>query len=409
VIDARAEIDDLVAFRGRGPGTDAERRAAEHLRRRLTDLGREATVEPTSIRPSWAIAHTGYALIGVVASIAAIGAPLAGAILAGIALLAAVTDLGGRFHLGRRLTGRRASQNVLSTEHGRHAGTLVLIAHYDVARSGVAFGRLAERRAALGRRLGRTIGPFEPLVWALAVVLACAILRAVGADVLAVALVQFVATVALIVAIPLLVDVALSEFVPGASDNASGVATVLRLAERYGGDLEHFDVWVLLTGGEEALADGMREWLRRHRRELDPASTVFVNVDTVGSGTVRYARRIGPLVTAALHPRLVELCDQIVADDADESRYGARPIVVRSIDDSLAARRAGFPAVSISCRGALDHPANLHQQTDTPDHVDPDALDRAFGFCSELIELIDERIGPDVDDRRDRERVAGGQ
>src|SRR3954470_9795833 len=122
VIDPHTEIDDLVAFRGRGPGTDAERRAAEHLRRRLTELGREAAIEPTWIRPSWAIAPTGYALIGIVASITTIGAPAAGAILAGVALLAAVTDLAGRIHLGRRLTGRRASQNVLSTEDGRRVG-----------------------------------------------------------------------------------------------------------------------------------------------------------------------------------------------------------------------------------------------------------------------------------------------
>jgi len=32
---------------------------------------------------------------------------------------------------------------------------------------------------------------------------------------------------------------------------------VLRLAERYGGDLDHFDVWVLFPGAEEGLVLGM--------------------------------------------------------------------------------------------------------------------------------------------------------
>ena len=52
--------------------------------------------------------------------------------------------------------------------------------------------------------------------------------------------------------------------------------------------------------------------------------------------------------------------------------------------------------MTVSCRDANDHPANLHRETDTPAHVDDDALERAFGFCSELIELIDERVGPDL-------------
>jgi Zn-dependent M28 family amino/carboxypeptidase len=202
--------------------------------------------------------------------------------------------------------------------------------------------------------------------------------------------------VVLILAIPAFADIALSSIVPGASDNASGVATALRLAERYGGDLEHFDVWVLLTGGEEAFGEGMREWMRRHRRALDSTRTVFLNIDTVGSGTVRYTRREGALVPTRHHPRLLELCRQIAEEDADEGRYGARPVTGRGLADSLAARRAGFPAITISCRAPSDHAPNLHRHTDVPAAVEDAALDRAFRFCSELIELIDEEIGPDV-------------
>jgi hypothetical protein len=397
VIDARREIEGLVAFTGRGPGTDAERRAALHLRARLEEMGRDADAEPTWIRPNWPLAYTGYALFGVVASIVATASGTVGAIVAGVVLIAALADLSGRMHTGRRLTGRRGSQNVISREDAERPGTLVLVAHYDAARTGFAFGAAA--------RAGRRLGPFRPLVWSLAAIAACAVLRAAGIDALAVSIVQFAATVALIVALPLLVDIALSGFVPGASDNASGVATVLRLAERYGDDLEHFDVWVLLTGGEEALGEGMREWMRRHRRELDPARTIFLNVDTVGSGTLRYVSREGPLLAARPHPRLLALCEQIAEEDAEEGRYDARPVAVRAVTDAVAARRAGFPAITVTCRGPRDDAPNLHRDTDTPERVEDEALARALGFCSELIELIDEEIGPDVSDpERSRER-----
>src|SRR4051812_21466704 len=228
VIDAREEIDELVAFKGRGPGTDAERRAAQHLRARLAEIGRDTDFEPTWIRPNWPLAYTGYALFGVVGSIAASASGTAGAIIAGFVLVAALADLSGRLHTGRRLTGRRGSQNVLSREDGDRPGTLVLVAHYDAARTGFAYG------AAAG--VGRRVGSLRPLVAALAVVTLCAVLRAAGADTIAVSVVQFAATVVLIIALPLLVDIGLSGFGPGASDNASGVATVLRLAERYGDD-----------------------------------------------------------------------------------------------------------------------------------------------------------------------------
>jgi hypothetical protein len=45
-IETREEIEALVAYEGRGAGTDAERRAAEHLARRLRAIGREGEVEP---------------------------------------------------------------------------------------------------------------------------------------------------------------------------------------------------------------------------------------------------------------------------------------------------------------------------------------------------------------------------
>jgi Iap family predicted aminopeptidase len=220
--------------------------------------------------------------------------------------------------------------------------------------------------------------------------------------------VQFVPTVILIVSVPLLAGIVLAGIVPGATDNASGVATVLRLAERYGDDLEHFDVWVLLPGAEESFMLGMREWLRRHRKELDPTRTIFLNVDKVGTGTVRYTTKEGFVIAYAYHPTLVQLCEQIADEDAEEGRYHARGIVSRSATDATAARARRFPAISISCLSSLDYEPNQHLPTDTPENVDPDALERAFGFCSELIELIDERVGPDLEDagRGDETKLA---
>ena len=390
------DIEAIVAHERRGPGTDAERRCARHLERRLAGMGREAELEPFDVWPRWPLAHLLHAVAAIAGSLIAVGAALPGAIVLAVVAVAAFGDLTGRLQLTRRLTGRRASQNVVSPEDRGRPGTLILAAHVDAARSGAVFSdRAMRRRAAIGRLLRRPIGPFEPFFWAIVAALACAVLRVAGIDSDPVAIVQFAATVVLIVSVPLLADIALSDIVPGANDNASGVVTALRLAERYGGSLDHFDLWVVLTGSEEAFAQGSRAFLRRHRAELDRASTVFVAIDKVGFGNVRYARREGLLVAGSYHPALLDLCDQIAAEDAeDDGRYDARSIVSRSVTDAVPARAARLPAVSVSCLGERGYAPHYHQPTDVPENIDPDALERAFGFCSELIELIDEEIGP---------------
>jgi hypothetical protein len=393
-VDALGEIEALVEVEGRVAGSDAERRAGRHLELRLADLGRDAETQPISIFPAWDLAHALHAALAIAGSVVAVGEPIVGTALVLAALVSLAGDATGAFHLARRLTGRRASQNVISREAEGKPGVLVLVAHYDTARTGAVFGpRPQERWAALGRLLRRPLSPLGPLVWSTVLILACSAVRIPGVDGQLLTAVQFVPTVVLILHMPLLIDVALSDPVPGANDNASGVATALRLAERHGGELEHFELWVVFTGSQEAFALGMREFLRRHRRVLDAEHTVFVNLDELGAGRVRYTRREGLVLTGRSHPQLVGLCEEIAEDDPDAH---ARALVSRSPSDAAAARAAGFPSITICCRNALDYVPHHHRPGDTPEHVDPEALERSFGFCSELVRRLDEEVGPNL-------------
>jgi hypothetical protein len=388
VIDPRPEIEQLAAFAPRRAGSDAERRAANHLAARMSQTGRQAGTEPTEIWPRWPLTHLIHALAAIAGSALSVEHPLAGLILVELATASTIAELTNRLPLTRRITGRRASQNVLAKEESGKPGTLILTAHYDAARGGAAYGRLNDWRAR------RNLGFAQPFVASLLVLLATSIAREAGADDSTVLnAVQFVPTVILIVYLPFLADILLSGTVPGANDNASGVATVMRLAERYSGrnSLDHLDLDVLLTGGQETGAQGMHAWLKRHRSEYDSTRTIVINVDEVGAGTIRYATKEGPLIALKQHPRLVRLCDQI-SDEDTERRYGAEPTTSRTAGDAYAARSRGIPAITISCAPAPHH----HRVTDTAEHVDPEALDRAFRFCSELIELIDEQVGPDI-------------
>jgi hypothetical protein len=378
-IEVTREIEELAGFEGRWAGTDAERRAARHLAERLQELGREVDTEPTSVYPNYAITHAIHALLAIVGSVLSVTVPAAGAALVLLATVSTFGDLTASFFLVRRLTGRRASQNVVSTEGGEKPGLVILTAHYDAGRGGMLFSpRATERRAALGKLVRRPIGAFEPFFWSMFAVLVCTIVRLVGFEGTPLTIVQFIPTVVLIASVALFVDIALSEVTRGENDNASGVATVLRLAERYGGRLENFDVWVVFPGATQALLLGMREWMGPRRKQLDPHDTVFLNVDAAGSGTPRWIEKEGLVLGMAYHPTVIEICRDIGE---------GRGIRSREASDALVARTAGFPAITIGARNALDY---------APDRVDPESLERTYDFCCAVLERLDESIGPDL-------------
>ena len=185
-LDAVQEIDSLVEYGPRPAGSDAERRAARHLERRLRELGREVVVEPARVRPAFALTHLIHALAGIVGSVLAVYAPVPGEILVAVATISAFGDLTGTFHLVRSLTGARASQNVVSDQDTGKPGLLILVAHYDAPRGGAITERRALRNWAL------------ILFGSLVLIAACTTARVAGLDATWLTVVQFITTVVLI-------------------------------------------------------------------------------------------------------------------------------------------------------------------------------------------------------------------
>ena len=407
-MDAMTEIKSLVACEDRRAGTEGERRAAEHLAARLRSLGRDAELEPAVVRPDYPLTYVLHILLALAGGAVAMRWPKLGAAALLVAIGSAVGDSYGRFHLLRRLTRSAVTHNVLSREQAEKPGTLVVLAHYDAAKTGWLFDPKAlERRVRFGRRLGIEIGLFEPFSWSLQGLLALALLRAAGLRGRALSAARIPPMLTLAVHVPLLLEVRASEAVPGAADNASGVATVLRLAERHGGRLRHFDLWVLFTGAEEGLLLGMREWMGTHRRELDPQRTIFLNVDEAGYGTVRYAIGEGRGVADPNTPTLSELCDEIRAADR-AGRFGAEPMPELGLADASLAAQRGYRAVRVACLPEPTFAPEYHRHTDTPDRLDPQAPERAFEFCSELIERLERAIDAASASKAGSEQAGGG-
>jgi Peptidase family M28 len=390
-------IRELCSFEDRLAGTDAERRAANWLATRLRDGGRRAEIEPTYVHPRYGLVHAAHCALGVAGSLAAIAQPAVGFAIVLATATSMYLDLNHRVYLLRRLFFRRASQNVVAP--GRRSGTparVLLCAHYDAARTGAAFNpKRVARGARLASRLSLPLGPFRILFWALASLLPLIGARMAGLDSGLISALQLPPTLILLLGVYLLIDIELSKVVPAANDNASGVATVLSLVEELDAEPPaNLDVWVLLTGAEECLQEGMRAFVRAHRTDLDRQTTYFINVDTVGHGTVRFEASAGWVVTYRLDRRLVELCAAIATADREGSnRYNARPLAHGLAGDSMPPHAAGFPATAITCLNDLNYVPEYHTLNDTPDRVDPAALDRAHGFALELVRALDRDAG----------------
>ena len=169
------------------------------------------------------------------------------------------------------------------------------------------------------------------------------------------------------------VDVARSPTVPGASDNATGVAAVLALVEQFVAEpLEGTEVVALVPGCEESGMGGMAAWMRTPAaRALDPARTLVLGLDTLGAGE--------PVVLAAEGPprrRRYRASDLAWADRGAALAGLPRPrrFTIGGWTDPVLALMAGLPAISIlSVRGTGF--TNYHLPTDTPDRVDWESVE----------------------------------
>jgi Peptidase family M28 len=389
-------IRELCSFEGRGPGTDAERRAGNMLAGRLRGIGRRAEIEPFFAHPEYALVHLIHAVMGVAGSIVATVEPAIGFTLVFIAAVSTYLDLNTRLYLVRSLLFRRVSQNVVSP--GGRPGApirLILMAHYDAARTGYIFSKASNRIRKLPERTRVGLGPFRLFFWlGLAPLLPILGARMAGLDPTWLNAVQAVPTIVLIVAGFLLIDIALSEIVPGAYDNASGVAAVLSAAEELTANPpENLDVWVVLAGAEESFCEGSRAFVRGRRKEFDRENTAFVNVDSVSFGQVAYEVSQGPVISLPHDPQLIELC-QALSESGAAGTDGARPIRHPLLDDAMPARVRRLRAITLR---TTDENGNLapwyHTHDDVPDRVDAEALTRTTDFVVSLARLLDREAG----------------
>jgi hypothetical protein len=363
-------------------GGDGERRAAALIAGELEALGCAPGSEAVRVHGTywWPI---GLPLTAALAAGTRGGrwGVLAGA-LAG-ALVADDVSIGRR-PLRRLLPGRETSNLLVEFGDGAAERVLMVTAHYDAAHSGLVFHpelpRMILRRLPPQVRARAKTTP--PTMWgAVAGPLAIAagsLLRARSLRLLGLLTTAGYAAA--------MADVGLRGVVPGANDNASGVAVLLSLARWLSANPPaNVRVMLLFTGSEESILEGMAAWMRRNRASLAPAQTSVICLDTVGSPHLALLEGEGMLRMHDYDQPWLEYLHACAADESIELMRGLR---FRNATDGLLTQRAGFPTAMLGSVDELKIPTEYHWRTDTPERVDYGSVADAARICRRAIERL---------------------
>ena len=358
----------------RRPTSLAERTASEWLRTELERHGVDAALVPFRAYSTFAAPYAALLVLGTAPALLPRRAQVARSALAcGAAALGALeNDL--RLRPLTRLAARSRSFNLVASLEpaGETRRTLCLISHIDSSRSGLIFSAslaphlrrvLAGVSVALGSQgLEPFLARSRPGRWFAGL-----------------------ARAALAAGLALLIERELRGVdVPGANDNASGVALTAALAtEATASRLGSTRLILLVTGAEEAGLLGSDAFLRGH----DTRGWLFLNFDGVAAAaTLRYLPKEGLLRTWKADPALLEVARRL-ARRRPQLGLEAATVPAGLTYDATPVLARGGRALTISAQdGTIP---NYHRPSDDARNVDRPTLARAVEIGRELIAAID--------------------
>jgi len=297
-----------------------------------------------------------------------------------------------------RLYFRRPSQNLLAVMPAEGGGQpslrLVFMGHADAAFNGLVFN------PAFVRSTMNSKGPFRRSIalatWATAAMVAFDLLRVFADPLPYVRFVEWAVTAPAIIAFLLNFDVYVrNRHVQGANDNLTAAAAMPVLAARLGPERPpDVELVFALTGCEEAGLGGAMALQREVRSRWDRKNTVFINMDGLSNGQLRYIDPEGELFLLRPDRWLVDLVDEVRG-----SRPGFAPFAdVAPFDitiggtDMAAFQTAGWQGISfVAIDPATGSPRHYHTTRDTVDNLDLEEYEVSLDFISELARRVMKR------------------
>jgi hypothetical protein len=378
----------LEAFGHRGSATDNERQAAEYLAHELRALGLTPAIEQFRGARSESVRLLIHLIPAAIGAALLWRIPYFAALLAAAMLVSIVVEHTFCVIWISWPVCRSRSQNVCATVPAEQPARrrIILCAHYDTQRSGIVWTIFRPLMSLAFR------GPLllKPPVLMIAGLYAAQVLLALFTLTFGISFPITVAAIILVVAYAVLIGIfaqwAVSPYVPGAADNASGVAAVLELAESWlqSRPAEDVELTILLTGCEESGLMGAAAWADRHRADIRLLPSVFVNIDGIAFGPPRFLGYEVPAVGLPVRasPAVIELCRKLAVES---NLIEAGPHSLPGPTDGLAFLIRGIPGITVcgfQPGGVLPH---YHTLADTSDKIDFNVARGGLVFANRLM------------------------
>ncbi len=384
------DIAALESFGHRGSATDEESQAATMLAQRLAAMGCDVETEAFASFPSLGgrlFVHVIGALQGLAVCYQAPGLAALVTVIVGVSFLLESTT---RFSLLSRLLPRPMSINTMAHIRSALPATkrIILCAHIDSQRTGWIWNTRVVR--AFARTKARAPGPLKApmVVFTLSLLIQIIAITIILADGPVLWPLIWILAALFAVAAVLTLQWATSPFIPGACDNASGVAAALTLVERWKAHaLDHVELIVLLTGSEEVGAVGASAWLDAHQDELGDLPLLFLNIDMLGTGPPRLVASECGLSGFMVNypPDLLAQASEVTRQLGDDSRP---PIDIAALTDGLAFLVRGVPGLTVTSNADGYFVPRYHQVSDQLKNMDLSAAWQAIELAWSILQSI---------------------
>jgi len=386
-----AAVRHLAAI-ARPSASPGEKAAAAWIAARLEEEGATVEIDEESAHGTYWRPFALLTAIGAAGGLAALRGRRATGLVAGAFAAAGMWGEvgGGSLWFRRRFLSHRPCWNVVAEAGDRDAReTLVLFAHHDAARSGLVFHPALLRTVAEalpGLHARATVSP--PLFW---LVIGGPGLVAAGALAGRRSVVR-AGTILATACLAAFADIASRDTVPGANDNATGVATLLGVARKLRRrPVDGLRVLLVSAGAEESFQEGIGAFGRRHFARLSPPHTRMLCVDTVGSPQLTTPESEGMLVHRGFTPEMLEALSESAREAGVHLGRGLR---FSFSTDAIVPLRAGYRTAMLGSVDELKAPSNYHWPTDDADNVDYERVADAVRLCETLIRRLARSAAP---------------
>lgn len=387
-------VAELEALGHRGSATSNERAAAELVQEHLENLDIEVKLQSFNGHTSYGTRILVHLLFGFIALALLFWFPLISICLSLTTFVSFLLETSSFPNGLSSIFSGGKSQNLIGRipANKQALRRIVICAHLDTQRTGWLWE--PRKLKTVASILGQAPGPLKAPLFVLSLILLTQTVLGIIALQSTVnvepSLLLIVFSVFYVSAIVVVGQWAVGSFVPGANDNATGVACALAVAMRWERS-EHDDteLTVLITGCEESGLIGAAVWARAHQNELAEIPTAFLNLDTLGCRQLHLLENECALngLVCEYPEALLELCRSVATEMSLEM---AESHVIPTHTDGLAFLVRGIPGITLTSNEVGNFVPNYHLMSDRSENLDFASICRATDFAWRiLLELED--------------------